>query len=168
MFPGLLNVIATVGWSTINTIVGAQTLRAVNDIHQLPIAAGIVIIALLTLVPSFLGYRIVHMYERWAAIIPAVIFVIMLGEGARYMVSGPYGGSGPVEAASVLSFGASIVGFGIGWVSYAADYTVNMPQDTPAWAIFGATCEFRSLHFTSPFVLPGPVILKKKTLFTFS
>jgi purine-cytosine permease-like protein len=56
------------------------------------------------------------------------------------MVSGPYGGSGAVEAASVLSFGASIVGFGIGWVSYAADYTVNMPVDQSAKKIFFATC----------------------------
>lgn len=140
MFPGLLNVIATIGWSTINTIVGAQALRAVSDTHRLPIAAGVVIIAILSLIPSFLGYHIVHTYERWAAIIPAIIFVIMLGEGAKYMESGPWGGSGSVEAASVLSFGASIFGFGIGWVSYAADYTVNMPADTKAWAIFAWTC----------------------------
>ncbi|KAF8313780.1 hypothetical protein DL93DRAFT_2155978 [Clavulina sp. PMI_390] len=106
---------------------------------SLPIAAGVVIIAILTLVPSFMGYRFVHAYERYAAIIPFIIFVIMLGEGAKYMVSGPWGGSGPVEAASVLSFGASIVGFGIGWVSYAADYTVNMPEDTSAHGIFWAT-----------------------------
>lgn len=50
-----------------------------------------------------------------------------------------------VTAASVLSFvsfifpffpvafsnsnqGASIVGFGLGWCSYAADYTVNFPE----------------------------------------
>ena len=140
MFPGALNVIATIGWSTINTIVGAQTLRAVSDTHRLPIAAGIVVIAILTLVPPFLGYRFVHAYERWAAIIPAIIFIIMLGEGAKYMVSGPWGGSGSVEAASVLSFGASVFGFGIGWVSYAADYTVHMPVNASARAIFIATC----------------------------
>lgn len=139
MFPGVLNVIATVGWSTINTIVGAQTLKAVSTTHQLPIAAGVVVIAILTLVPSFLGYRIVHMYERWAAIIPAIIFLIMLGEGAPHMVSGPYGGTGSIEAADILSFGAAIVGFGIGWVSYAADYTVNMPENTSSGAIFWAT-----------------------------
>lgn len=140
MFPGVLNVIATVGWSTINTIVGAQTLRAVSHTHKLPTAAGIVIIAMLTLIPSFLGYRFVHTYERYAAIIPAIIFIIMLGEGAKYMDTGAWGGSGPVEAASVLSFGASIVGFGIGWVSYAADYTVHMPADASATKIFVATC----------------------------
>jgi purine-cytosine permease-like protein len=140
MFPGALNVIATIGWSTINTIVGAQTLRAVSDTHRLPMAVGIVLIATLTLIPSFLGYRFVHAYERWAAIIPSIIFIIMLGEGAKYMESGPWGGSGSVEAANVLSFGASVFGFGVGWVSVAADYTVNMPADASASAIFIATC----------------------------
>jgi len=46
------------------------------------------------------------------------------------MTSGPWGGSGPIEAASCLSFGAAIVGFGLGWSSLAADYTVNMPENT--------------------------------------
>lgn len=153
MFPGALNVIATVGWSTINTIVGAQCLRAASTSHQLPTAAGIVVIAILTLVPSFMGYKFVHTYERYAAIVPAIIFVIMLGEGAKYMVTGPYGGSGPIEAASVLSFGASIFGFGIGWVSYAADYTVHMPQDTPASHIVLATCAFSLSAFSLGVVL---------------
>ena len=36
-------------------------------------------------------------------------------------------GSGSVEAGSVLSFGASVFGFGTGWTSYAADYTVYQP-----------------------------------------
>ncbi|EPQ51414.1 hypothetical protein GLOTRDRAFT_48944 [Gloeophyllum trabeum ATCC 11539] len=139
MFPGILNVIATVGWSTINSIVGGQTLRAVSTHNQIPVWAGILIIALLTLFPSFAGYKFVHTYERWSWIAPAIIFFIMLGTGLGYMEQGAWGGSGPVEAASVLSFGASIVGFGIGWVSYAADYTVNLPENTSAWKIFVAT-----------------------------
>ena len=150
-FPGAFNVIATIGSSTINTIIGVQTLRAVSDTHRLPMAVGIVLIAVVTLIPSFLGYRFVHAYERWAALIPAIIFIIMLGEGAKYMESGPWGGSGSVEAANVLSSGASVFGFGVGWVSVAADYTVNMPADASASAIFIATCSPISLQLD-----PGP------------
>lgn len=115
MFPGALNVIATVGWSTVNTIIGASVLRAVSQTHKLPSAVGIVIIALLTLIPSFCGYKIIHTYERFASIIPAIIFFILLGEGSPYFETGPWGGSGSIEAASVLSFGAAIVGFALGW-----------------------------------------------------
>jgi len=60
MFPGALNVIATVGWSTINTTVSAQTLRAVSDSHQLPTAAGVVIIV----PPSSLPSYDIDSYER--------------------------------------------------------------------------------------------------------
>lgn len=36
-------------------------------------------------------------------------------------------GSGGTEAGSILSFAASVFGFGTGWTSYAADYTVYQP-----------------------------------------
>lgn len=49
-----------------------------------------------------------------------IIFFVVLGLSAKYMDAGDFAGSGQIEAASVLSFGASIVGFGIGWSSLAA------------------------------------------------
>jgi purine-cytosine permease-like protein len=47
--------------------------------------------------------------------------------------------AGAAETASVLSFGAAIAGFSLGWSSLSADYTVNMPHDTPKIKIFLAT-----------------------------
>ena len=44
--PIVLNCIACVGWSIVNSIVGAQTLRAVSTTHQIPTAAGIIVIAI--------------------------------------------------------------------------------------------------------------------------
>jgi purine-cytosine permease-like protein len=52
------------------------------------------------------------------------------------MEAGDFAGSGNLEAGSVLSFGASVVGFGLGWSSLAADYTVNMPENASAWKVF--------------------------------
>ena len=39
----------------------------------------------------------------------------------------------------MLSFGASVVGFGLGWSSLAADYTVNYPEDVNGPALFWLT-----------------------------
>lgn len=101
----VLNCIACIGWSTINTIVGkscapaemrrtrqltkprdallgASTLRAVSSTHKLPNAAGIIIIAVLTVVVALFGYKYVHAFERYASIPIVVIFFIMLGEAA--------------------------------------------------------------------------------------
>jgi len=134
--PVVLNVIACIGWSTINSIVGAQTLRAVSPSHQIPEAAAIVIIAFVTAIFALFGYRWVHLYERYSWIPVAIIFFIVLGLSAKYMDPGDFAGSGEIEAASVLSFGASIVGFGIGWSSLAADYTVNLPENVSAKQVF--------------------------------
>ena len=131
-FPIILNSIACVGWSTINAITGALTLRAVSEGGEarIPSAAAIVIIALMTLVPSFIGYRYVHAYERYSWIPMMIIFIIVLGLAAPYFDSGSWGDTpSNVTAASVLSFGSAIVGFGLGWSSLAADYTVNFPEE---------------------------------------
>ncbi|EPQ51243.1 purine-cytosine permease [Gloeophyllum trabeum ATCC 11539] len=139
MLPGLLNCVGAIGWTIINTIVGGKTLRAVSSTHQIPVWASNIIIAILSLLPPFAGYRFVHNYQRWSWIAPAVIFFIMLGTGLRYMEGGTWGATGPLEAATVLSFGTVVVGYGLGWASYAGDYTVNLPEDTPTWKIFAAT-----------------------------
>lgn len=101
-------------------IVGGQTLQAVSTTHQIPEAAAIIIIALLTMVFALFGYRYVHMYERYTWLPVSIIFLISLGLSAKYMVSGPFSGTGSYEAADILSFGASIAGFGLGWSSLAA------------------------------------------------
>jgi NCS1 nucleoside transporter family len=62
--------------------------------------------------------------------------LLHLGQIARFADSGAWGGSGPVEAASVLSFGASIAGFALGWTSLAADYSVRLPEDMSSTKIF--------------------------------
>merc|ERR1711939_676418 len=53
------------------------------------------------------------------------------------------GGFGPLtgrdEAGAVLSFGAAIAGFALGWTSLAGDYTVNFPVETPSTKVFAYT-----------------------------
>ncbi|KAH8924210.1 hypothetical protein BT69DRAFT_1261642 [Atractiella rhizophila] len=136
--PVVLNLIACIGWSTINSIVGGETLRAVSQSHRIPEAAAIVIIAAMTLVVSFMGYKFVHIYEKYTWIPALVIFIIIAGEGIPHMTTQGWNEANPspVEAASVLSFGAAIVGQGLGWVSLAADYSVNYPEDSPSWKLF--------------------------------
>src|SRR5437016_10607280 len=46
---------------------------------------------------------------------------------------------GAAELAGFLSFGGAIFGFATGWSSYAADYNVNQPEETPAGRIFWLT-----------------------------
>ncbi|OAA65992.1 purine-cytosine permease [Niveomyces insectorum RCEF 264] len=130
------NILACVGWSAANVIVGAQLFNAVN--HNMPGWAGILVIAFSTLVICFFGYRIVHEYERWSWIPCLIIFLIVIGEFGH---SGKFNNllplkTGKTEAGAVLSFAASVYGFGTGWTSYSADYTVYQPVDRSRRSVF--------------------------------
>ena len=135
------NVLACVGWSSVNVIVGAQLINAVNG--DVPGYAGIIIIAAATFLVTLFGYKVVHAYEFWSWIPSFIIFLIVLGEFAH---SGRFINltmhTGNAEAGSILSFASSVYGFGTGWTSYAADYTVYQPVNvsrlkTFAWTYAG-------------------------------
>jgi purine-cytosine permease-like protein len=122
----LLNCIACVGWSSVNTIAGAQTLRVVAD-ERISHAVGVVVLAIATLIVGFLGYKYVHIYERFSWIPTFIAFLIMLGVGAPHFYKTPMP-VGRGEAANVLSFGATMFGFAVGWVSLASDYNTVSPS----------------------------------------
>lgn len=131
----VFNVIACLGWSAVNVIVGAQLLNAVNS--NMPGWAGIIVIAAATFFVTLFGYKVVHTYERYSWIPCLVIFLIVLGEFAHSgMFENLPMGVGKSEAGAALSFAASVFGFGTGWTSYAADYTVYQPVGRSRRAVF--------------------------------
>lgn len=131
----MLNVIACLGWSAVNVIVGAQLLNAING--NMPGWAGIIVIAAATFIITVFGYKVVHTYERYSWIPCFIIFLIVLGEFAHsgHFVNLPMG-VGKAEAGAALSFAASVFGFGTGWTSYAADYTVYQPVGRSRTSVF--------------------------------
>lgn len=133
-----LNVLACIGWSASNAIVGAQILHAINS--SVPLWAGILLITVLTGIVTIFGYKIVHMYEKISWLPSIIIFFVLI---AGISQSGEFvnipRGTGATEAGAVLSFGAAIYGFGTGWTSYAADYTIFMNKSVKSWKIFAIT-----------------------------
>lgn len=133
----VFNVLACLGWSAVNSIVGAQLIHAVNN--DVPGFAGILIISFCTLLVCFFGYKIVHAYEFWSWIPTFIVFLVILGTFAHSgaFVNIPMG-AGTSELGSVLSFGSVVYGFATGWTSYAADYTVYQPRNQSRWKVFVA------------------------------
>ncbi|RLN58006.1 hypothetical protein BBJ28_00021575 [Nothophytophthora sp. Chile5] len=134
----IFNVLANLGWSCVNVIVGAQVINAVNS--DVPGWAGILIITVCTFVVSLFGYKVVHAYQFWSWIPVFIVFVIVLGQFAH---SGAYVnipmGVGESEVGDVLSFGSTVFGFAIGWTAIAADYTVYQPVTQSKTKVFFAT-----------------------------
>ncbi|KAI1632511.1 purine-cytosine permease [Biscogniauxia mediterranea] len=140
----IFNILACLGWSAVNVIVGSQLLHAVGG-GRLPGYGGILIIAAATLLICVFGYRLVHAYERWSWAPSFVIFLVVLGAFARSgdFVPGRGDDDPPIspaaEAGAVLSFAASVFGFATGWTSYAADYAVYQPAGRRRAAVFAWT-----------------------------
>ncbi|MEJ2633482.1 MAG: cytosine permease [Acidihalobacter sp.] len=134
----LFNVAACIGWSAVNVIVGSQIITALSK-GAVPVWASILVIAALTTAVSVYGYRYVHRYERFAWIPMAVIFFIVAASTHGQMGIVPTPAWNMAHIASLVSFGGAIYGFATGWSSYAADYSVNQPEHTPASKIFWLT-----------------------------
>ncbi|KAG2172288.1 hypothetical protein INT43_004830 [Umbelopsis isabellina] len=126
IIAALANVLVCLGWSVINSILGAQLLTSVSN-GRLPVWAAIILLSFITVIIAMLGYRIVHHYERFSWIPMWIIFFIILGVSCHHMELTPIESSGATEAGNFLSFAASVVGYNPGWVTCAADYSVNQP-----------------------------------------
>jgi NCS1 nucleoside transporter family len=134
----LFNVAACIGWSAVNVIIGGQLIKALSH-GAIPQWGGILIIAGLTAAVSIYGYRYVHQYERYVWIPVAIIFLIILVVAAPHFTLLPTPAFGATEIAGLISFGGAVYGFATGWSSYAADYNVNQPEDTPVARVFWLT-----------------------------
>ena len=134
----LFNIAACVGWSAVNVIVGGQLVEALSD-GAVPRQVGILIITIVTTLISIYGYRYVHNYARYAWIPMAVIFFILIITAGPHITIIPTPPLTIAEIASFISFGGTVYGFATGWSSYAADYSVKQPEETPGQRIFWFT-----------------------------
>lgn len=64
-----------------------------------------------------------------------VFFALLAGFSARYMQNTPWG-TGKTEMASVMSFGATVLGSSISWGPFSADYATYMKENTSKWNLF--------------------------------
>ncbi|KAJ6049457.1 uncharacterized protein N7446_007212 [Penicillium canescens] len=133
----LLNVIEQLGWASVNCITGGLALSAVSDGH-VSIAVGVVIIACVSLLFSFIGLRGVLLYEKYAWILFFVIFIIIYGEAAhRADLSPPSTAvTGLTRSGNVLSLISVMYGSSASWSSIVSDFYVHYPVDTPKTKIF--------------------------------
>ncbi|KAF8191258.1 permease for cytosine/purines, uracil, thiamine, allantoin-domain-containing protein [Pholiota molesta] len=138
----ILNIITELGFSVLCVVLGGQALVAVNP-GTLPLGGGIVIVGVLSLIPCFIGYDMIHKSERFAWIPLIIVMLCLWGLGAKagFDVAGERArqDTGRSLSADVLSFGGIVFGSFSGWGPVAADYNCRMPANTSPWKIFGMT-----------------------------
>ena len=114
---GLNSVTAGIGWFAVNSVSGAF---ALNVLTHWPKVLCLLIIVVLQVVVAFFGYNLVHLFERYAFPVLAVIFLI--ASGVILSKAHPGAVHHTIPGAFLLTFGASF-GYAVGWNPYAADYT---------------------------------------------
>ncbi|KAI1149898.1 permease for cytosine/purines, uracil, thiamine, allantoin-domain-containing protein [Nemania diffusa] len=131
-----LNVIVQIGWAAVSCITGGLALNAVADGH-LSLIVGIIILAIVATLISFIGLKAIVVYERYAWIIFFTIFIIFFGEVGRYADNRtPSSLTGLDLSGSVLSLIAIVYGSSASWVSLASDYYVHYPADVSRVKVF--------------------------------
>jgi NCS1 family nucleobase:cation symporter-1 len=126
---GLNAVTAGIGWFAVNSVSGAL---ALNVLTHLPQVLCLLIVVGVQLFVAFFGYNLVHMFERYAFPVLAVIFLI--ASGVILSKTHPGASHHTIPGAFLLTFGASF-GYAVGWNPYASDYTRYFKPDTSKAAI---------------------------------
>src|SRR3954447_14581728 len=119
---GLNAVIAGIGWFAVNSVSGAL---ALNALTKLPSWLCLLIVVVIQIVIAYLGHNLVQVFERYAAPVLGIIFLIAC---IIIFSKGSYGGAGSgAGIGGFLIIVGATFGYAAGWNPYAADYTRYLP-----------------------------------------
>lgn len=130
--PAGLSFLAGVGWFAINTIFGAYALQSVTGMNYF-FSLGLMLV--LQIVLAVYGYNMIHAFERVAAVLLAIGFLVL---GAATFTKAHFAAGfnphAPVSAGGAvggLLFAAALgFSYATGWVPCAADYSRYLPAAT--------------------------------------
>ncbi|KAG8216406.1 NCS cytosine-purine permease [Butyriboletus roseoflavus] len=133
IIPTILNLMGLCGFNILNCILGGQALASVSN-NNMSWTVGIVIIAVLSMIISFMGYKVLNWYERLAWPPVLLAFVVALGVGGKNLYNAQP--AAPAPAPAVLSFAATIAGFVITYSAMASDFTMYYDPTVSSRRIF--------------------------------
>jgi NCS1 nucleoside transporter family len=133
---GLNSVTAGIGWFAVNSVSGAL---ALNTLTHLPQVGCLLIIVAVQIVVAFFGHNLIHIFERYAFPVLAIIFLI--ASGVILSRAHPAAPHHTLPGGFLLTLGATF-GYAVGWNPYASDYTRYYRPDVNKiaiawWAGFG-------------------------------
>jgi NCS1 nucleoside transporter family len=132
----ILNCIQQMGWAAVSCITGGLALTAVSD-GSVSLILGIVILAVVALLISFIGLNAILAYERYAWVIFFIIFLIIFGETGRYADNTtPASVTGTTLSGVVLNLIAIVYGSSAAWCTTASDYYVHYRADVSRVKVF--------------------------------
>jgi len=136
--PGVLNWLSTIGWDGINSLFGAYALTILFP--GLPFIVGLLVIVLCQGALGILGYEAIHTFEKWAAIVLGVMFLILtiaiVSKGDTSLADGF---TGVDQLGAFIAMVAIVASFVLAWSLYASDYSRYLPSTTSPRKVFWYT-----------------------------
>ncbi len=136
--PGLLNWLSTIGWDGINSVFGAIAITIL--VPALPFWAALLIIIAVQALLGIIGYEAIHTFEKWMAIVLAVMFGVLtisiLGQADTSLADGNQGAD---MIGAFIGYVAIVASFVLAWSLYASDYSRYLPADANTRKVFWYT-----------------------------
>jgi NCS1 family nucleobase:cation symporter-1 len=139
VLPGLLNWISCIGWDGINSVFGAAAISILTGL-SFPVALIIIVVAQGLL--GILGYEAIHTFEKYMAIVLAIMFAVLTIAIAGQASSGLARGdavSGADQIGAFVLYSTIIASFVLAWALYASDYTRYLAPSTDRSRVFSWT-----------------------------
>jgi nucleobase:cation symporter-1, NCS1 family len=134
----LANWISTVGWFTVNIILGGYALQLALGIPFFLAAAIMVVVDVLL---ATYGHDIIHTFEKAMSVVLGVMFAAMTV--IAYERMGPNFAGYQQSASFGLYFWALVVAvvfsYLMSWSPYASDYSRYLPRGTSKWRVVAYT-----------------------------
>ena len=131
--PLVLVVLMYIGFFASSGVLGAQALSAWTGLAIVP---SIIIVSLICTVIAILGYRLIHILERFSSAIAAIGFIFL----SVWLLQSP--GMATAWKPGSFSFGTFLLAVAIAatweitYAPYVADYSRYLPRDTSSRATF--------------------------------
>ncbi|UOF88982.1 cytosine permease [Fodinisporobacter ferrooxydans] len=139
--PALLNWISTVGWFTVNNILGVFGLQILFP--RLSFIVGSIILILVQGFLAIYGHNLIHSFERIMAVVLGILFLIASFLTGSQIAAVSYAGTTPHPLAMAVIVAGAAFSYIASWAPYASDYSRYLPEHTSmakgfVWAFLGS------------------------------
>ncbi|MBZ5741234.1 purine-cytosine permease family protein [Nocardioides mangrovi] len=125
------SVMAGIGWFAVNSVSGALALASLTD---LPDVVCLLIVVGIQVVVAFFGHNFVHVFERFAFPVLAVIFLVAIV--VVFTKADPGAPSGGGGFGGFMLLASASFGYAAGWNPYASDYSRYLAPTTGRVQVF--------------------------------
>ncbi len=134
--PGILNIVAGIGWYAVNSVLGVF---ALSYLLGVPYWLGTVVMVVLQGLVAVYGHNLIHSLERYLSIFLVLAFLIVSVYVAGHMHTHlPASATGPSLTGGFIATVGVAFAYMAGWMAFASDYTRYLPSSTPRVRVFGA------------------------------